>query len=887
MLKQHWGQSTPADPGSRSNINSNRVKAQSRSRWSRFGLLTTCLVFAAVAISLSPPKAEAQINSDDWNPSWRGCRQVIPPGERPPNDVNEGWFIGGSHTGPSPGTGYSYEGLQPGFWYYEESPGYFDIITFFDAKTLAEQRQLDKCNGLNQATISDWCKVHLFENPGQVFNANPQVVDCVNTVQGCELNRGNAGLPLRAVGVCTGLYSDDLEINGRPFKVDINSLTPDSIKRALANETIASPPPAPGPNQPNQSGTQTGNNQANPQDDCKFNLNWLFCGILEATSDGIEAMERTILSSLRVDPDQYCGQDADTENACSFRDAWRIIRNLSIFAFVGTALFVAIATALDFGVFANYTVKKYIGRLLVGAVAIVFSWAIGDLLIQVFNSAGDFVGGLILHPFSNHPTIADARDIGLHDIFGNWAGAALGGAGLYIGFLIASGSFALVPVLLIALLGFLMIFVGYLFLVMREFVLIALLIFSPIGIALWFLPGSDRAWRLYSKTFMSLLMIFPIIAAVLAFGRAFIWVLLVSDGGFGQDVAVMIMAFLVYVGMYAAIPFIFRRLLGVINRVTGSVNNPGRGAFDRLRNMRSDYSRRSAESRRGFRDRRDVESLRESERPSYAQRARQMIDEGVRQGRRLRRRVRSGHPITPMPYTSQYRDHVRTQERIDVAREWEGYIENAARDVRSQYTWDQHDEITQAALETPRTVNDRIHQEACLRVLSQRQDHNNMRLIHRVGSGQIPNPTTPDVPAATNESIMTAWQSVADTNYIFDQFREVAPDVARNQIGTINWSELPADMLGRIQAPTATEVQHWTQHMVAQLDQPETATVVRPQINQLRQSINTALTSPRLNQIMPPDTRAILQDIRNQIGAALPETANSPEQPNPVDDREA
>ena len=79
-------------------------------------------------------------------------------------------------------------------------------------------------------------------------------------------------------------------------------------------------------------------------------------------------------------------------------------------AVVGTALFMVISTALDIGFFKNYTVKKYMPRLVAGTILIQFSWTLGDFAIQATNQMGDLLKALM---FSAVP---EAINFGLNNI---------------------------------------------------------------------------------------------------------------------------------------------------------------------------------------------------------------------------------------------------------------------------------------------------------------------------------------------------------------------------------------------------------------------------------------------------------------------------------------
>lgn len=261
----------------------------------------------------------------------------------------------------------------------------------------------------------------------------------------------------------------------------------------------------------------------NVEDTCEFRISglgggWIICWVLNGLSEGINNIESVIDDFLVVERSDYHGDITTDDQTQSFtyRDAWRNIRNFMTFAVVGTALFMVISTALDFGPFSNYTVKKYLPRLVIGTILIQLSWPLGDFMIQAFNQVGDVLRALL---FSSFP---GAVDHSLDDIFdGGGLTTMLGGAGVAAGFYF--GWATLLPIAFTALMMFLF---GFLFLVAREYIIILLLILSPLGLALWVLPGNDRAWNFYFKTFFYLLLIYPIIVLIITAGKIFSYLIL-------------------------------------------------------------------------------------------------------------------------------------------------------------------------------------------------------------------------------------------------------------------------------------------------------------------------------------------------------------------------
>ena len=244
-------------------------------------------------------------------------------------------------------------------------------------------------------------------------------------------------------------------------------------------------------------------------------IGWLICQIFNSISEALEFIEGIIKDYLTLEPEDYQPQYGEKQGY-TFKLAWNNVRNLMTFTIVATALFMVISTALDMGFFKNYTVKKYLPRLVAGIILMQFSWALGDFFIQATNLIGNLMETIL---FSALP---EARDFGLDNIFNGGFMTFL--AGLGGAFVLSKTWMLILPLSVTALAAFSM---GFLFLIARKYLLILLLILGPLGLGLWVLPGNDKAWRFYAKTFMYLLLMYPMIVMVLAAGKIFAYLIMI------------------------------------------------------------------------------------------------------------------------------------------------------------------------------------------------------------------------------------------------------------------------------------------------------------------------------------------------------------------------
>lgn len=284
----------------------------------------------------------------------------------------------------------------------------------------------------------------------------------------------------------------------------------------LANDT-ARPSQGEGVDTPTIPAPADLNNTSNT---CEFQLSglglgYILCWLLEGVSQALKSVEGLLYNSLTVDSSDYQSAFGD-QGQYTLKTAWRFIRDFVTYAIVATAFFMIISTALDVGIFKNYTVKKYLPRLIVGTILIQFSWALGDMFIQAFHWLGDVLGALM---FAGFP---EAEEQDLADIFGGGLSTTFS-ATAFVAIMQYMGWMTLLPILFTATSFFI---IGFLFLVARKYLIILLLVLSPLGLALWILPGNDKAWNAYFKAFFYLLAIYPLIVVSIAAGKIFSYLIL-------------------------------------------------------------------------------------------------------------------------------------------------------------------------------------------------------------------------------------------------------------------------------------------------------------------------------------------------------------------------
>lgn len=297
---------------------------------------------------------------------------------------------------------------------------------------------------------------------------------------------------------------------------------------------------------------------------------WVGCALLEVMDGIVGFLDSQIRSLLTV-------QTGALDQDGGLKKAWGVMRNFAYLILIPMMLIMVIGTAVGFGPFDAYTVKKALPRMVSAVIFMSISYYLCLFLINVSNDVGKGIFNLI--------TLAapGGQVNSLTDVFGGGAGTLFSGlsaGGLVIaGFTGAVtwgvlGSFALVTV--VALL------IGYVVLVIRQVLIIMLLVLSPIAILVWIFPGNDKLWNIWKTTFTALLMMFPLIMILIAAGRFFA---ATADTTY-QGLTGTFIKLIAYIAPYFFIPATFKYGLGVFGNIAGMINDRGRGIFDRQRKFR-------------------------------------------------------------------------------------------------------------------------------------------------------------------------------------------------------------------------------------------------------------------------------------------------------------
>lgn len=345
----------------------------------------------------------------------------------------------------------------------------------------------------------------------------------------------------------------------------------------------------------NNKGGNGGSSSANapsPQIVCTtsiFNpLTWLICPLVAAAQGAVEGLTAGIDSLLTINTQEIFGtNNTPTKGSTSagFYQAWNTFRIFGAGLIVIAGLIMLIAQAAGSDIIDAYTIHKVLPRILIAVIGITLSWWLLAFAIGLANDIGTGIRSIIYAPFESLGNGTCTATV-------NSCIRVNGGAAT-IGALVGTATFLTLGLLGIAsfmLTALLAVFVGFVVLFLRQVIIMMLVIFAPLAIACYVLPGTQKAWGFWKDTFLSMLIVFPIISALIAMGRVFAVVMYDNRTGGVPTFVNEIGAFIVYFLPYFLLPATFRWAGGAMATIGGFVNDRHRGAFDRLKGFRKNQA---------------------------------------------------------------------------------------------------------------------------------------------------------------------------------------------------------------------------------------------------------------------------------------------------------
>jgi hypothetical protein len=303
-------------------------------------------------------------------------------------------------------------------------------------------------------------------------------------------------------------------------------------------------------------------------------VGWIVCPVLSFTATIVDAAYGFVSDLLKVQPLLTTG------GTKGVYDAWEIMRNIANFAFVISFLIIIFSQLTGMGV-SNYGVKKMLPRLVIAAILVNISFWVCAIAVDVSNILGSSIADVFRNIEGSLPPKDNLNEWDNGKGLAGITGAILAG-GVIAGTAYIVGLSALIPALIAAVVAVITVF---LVLTLRQALIILLIVVAPIAFVAFILPNTEDWFTKWRKLLMTLLLMYPIIAAI--FGASALASTIIMNSS--DNTIVQIMGACIAIIPLAITPLVMKTAGGVLNRFAGMVNNPNKGPADRLRKAGEKY----------------------------------------------------------------------------------------------------------------------------------------------------------------------------------------------------------------------------------------------------------------------------------------------------------
>ncbi len=317
-------------------------------------------------------------------------------------------------------------------------------------------------------------------------------------------------------------------------------------------------------------------------------LAWFVCPVIDLMTSAIGVTDNLITDQLTIPTESiFCTQASSSNDSCqAYYSAWVSFRNIALGLLVIVGMIVIISQALGMEIVDAYTIRRMLPRILVAALGITLSWTLMNFAVTLSNDLGFGIRNLITAPFSNLTSEIDLSfnsSSVINTFFG--AGAVAAGAPAAIPIWTVAGGLG-VLLSYVATAG-LAVLIAIIVLVLRELVVIMAIIVSPIAMIAYVMPNTQRVFRLWWETFSRALLMFPMIAALIAAGRVFAAISLTDVSGSGvSTIFHSLIGFVAYFAPYFMIPMTFRASGSLLAGANGFMQQRAQGAYGALSGFR-------------------------------------------------------------------------------------------------------------------------------------------------------------------------------------------------------------------------------------------------------------------------------------------------------------
>jgi hypothetical protein len=299
-------------------------------------------------------------------------------------------------------------------------------------------------------------------------------------------------------------------------------------------------------------------------------LAWMFCGIINDLSGGVDWIYNDMIQPLLVtQPLNLSNSSSDPVHTYAIWSNFRLYGDIFL---VLALLIVVFGESIGGGLLDAYTVKRVLPRIMAAAILINLSIYLVAIAVDITNVIGAGINNLLQAPFNaqingtpGHPS--QYYTLQMNNVTGSIGGGVTLAVIITALFHITAAAKILMYVAAAVLIPALCLFLAIMATVVVRRGLIVLLVFlAPIAFALYCLPNTEKYFRRWWDLLMRTLMVYPLIAVFFALGNIMSVTISSSSGGFiDQSIADLVGVVAMFIPLFA-IPYSFRIAGGVLGR---------------------------------------------------------------------------------------------------------------------------------------------------------------------------------------------------------------------------------------------------------------------------------------------------------------------------------
>lgn len=327
----------------------------------------------------------------------------------------------------------------------------------------------------------------------------------------------------------------------------------------------------------------------------------MICSLLTMLGSTADASLAMLGSFMRVDP--LINNPADP-----IFTYWKSFQTIANVTFI-IALLVIVYSQITGAVLSNYSLKKMVPRLIVGAVLMNMSFYLCAAAVDLSNIAGTTVYSTLkesIAPPAPTPVQGDKSQLDMRTTpiknpetgeeitwskVATWmayaappAAAAVVGAGL----LMNGGLAAFIPIIIGVVLAIMIVIIC---LLLRQVLIVAFIVISPLAIAAFLLPNTKTLFDRWLKSFIPLLMLFPVIAFTFGIGAIVSEILAAAafaKPGFVEQSLFVMIALAVQILPLLAVP----KLMALGGGLLAQLSNAASGKADGMNKKAKSFAER-------------------------------------------------------------------------------------------------------------------------------------------------------------------------------------------------------------------------------------------------------------------------------------------------------